>query len=88
MYVCSCCTAISVILTACVVLVAMCICVICKCLKFETLISSKIWASQAENSQAKSPAWETVQGYLSHVVNGKTQSALREEQGWTHSLQC
>jgi hypothetical protein len=62
--------------------------VIYKCLKLETLISNKIWESQAENSQAKPPGWEAVQASLSHVVNRKTQSALREEQGWTHLLQC
>jgi hypothetical protein len=82
------CTVLCVILTACVVLTAMCICVIYKCLKFDTLISSKTWASQAENSQTKPSAWEAVQASLSHVLNRKTQSALREEKGWTHSLQC
>jgi hypothetical protein len=51
----------SVILTPCLVSVAMCIYVIYKRLKSETLISSKIWASQAENSQAKPPTWEAVQ---------------------------
>ncbi len=56
----SCCAVICVILTACVVLTVMCICVIYKCLKLETLISSKIWASQGENSQAKPQAWEAV----------------------------
>jgi hypothetical protein len=72
----SCCAVICVILTACVVLTVMCICVIYKCLKLETLFSSKIWASQGENSQAKPQAWEAVR---SHMVKRKTQSALREE---------
>jgi hypothetical protein len=44
----------------CVVLAVMCICVI-EVFEFGTLISSKIWASQAENSQAKLLAWEAVQ---------------------------
>jgi hypothetical protein len=35
-----------------------------KFLKSETLISSKIWASQAENSQAKPLTWEAVQASL------------------------
>jgi hypothetical protein len=42
-----CYAAICVILTLCVVLSVMCICVIYKCLKFATLICSKINASQA-----------------------------------------
>ncbi len=45
-------------------------------------------SNQAENSQAKLPAWEAVQASPSNMVNRKTQSALREEQGWTHFLQC
>jgi hypothetical protein len=70
-----------VILAACVVLTGMCIFVIYNCLKSETLISSKIWACQTEHSQAKPLAWEAVQAPQSHVMNRKTQSALREEQG-------
>jgi hypothetical protein len=50
-----------VILTACVILTVICNDVIYKCLKSENLFSSKIWASQAENSQAKPLAWEAVQ---------------------------
>jgi hypothetical protein len=44
----------------CVILDVMCIYVIYKFLVFGTLISSKIWASQAGNSQAKLSAWEAV----------------------------
>jgi hypothetical protein len=43
----SCYAVLCVLLTACVVLTAVCIYVICKCLKSEALISSKNWASQA-----------------------------------------
>ncbi len=56
--------------------------------KVGTLINSKIWVGQAENSQAKPSAWETVLASLSHLMNRKTQSALRWEQGWTQPLQC
>jgi hypothetical protein len=87
-YMYSCCSVLCIILAACVGLTAMCIYVINKCLKSETLINSKIWASQAENSQAKPLAWEAVQASPSHMVNRKTLSALRKEQGWTHSLWC
>ncbi len=87
-YMYSCCAVLCIILAACVGLTAMCIYVIYKCLKSEILISSKIWASQAENSQAKPLAWEAFQASPSHVVNRKTLSALRKEQGWTHSLWC
>jgi hypothetical protein len=44
------------------------------------VISSKIWASQA--------AVGKLLIVLSHVVSEKTQSALRERQGWTHLLKC
>ncbi len=40
-------------------------------LKPETLISSKIWESQAKNSKAKPPAWEAVQASLSHAVSAQ-----------------
>ncbi len=86
MYMYSCCTVFCVILNY-VILTAMCIFVIYKWLKLETVISSKIWASQAENSQAKPPACDAIQASLSQVVNRKTQSALRGEQGWIHLLQ-
>jgi hypothetical protein len=46
----------------------MCISVIYKFLQLGTLISSKIWASQAKNSQTKPSAWEAVQSIPSHVV--------------------
>jgi hypothetical protein len=42
--------------------------------------SQKKWPSQAIDGKLLS--------ILSHVVSEKTQSALRREQGWTHSLQC
>jgi hypothetical protein len=57
-------------------------------LEVGTLISSKIRASQAKNSQAKPSAWEAIQSVPSHMVGRVIQSALREEQGWTHLLQC
>jgi hypothetical protein len=57
-------------------------------LEFGTLINSKIWARQAKKSQAKPSAWEAIQNISSLVVDRVIQSALREEQGWTHSLQC
>jgi hypothetical protein len=72
----------------CVVLAVTCISVISKFLSLGPLISSKIRASQAKNSQAKPSAWEAVQSILSHVVVEMIQSALREEQGWTHWLLC
>jgi hypothetical protein len=61
----------------CVVLAVMCICVIYKFLSL---------GSAARSGQA---AWEAVQKFLnSRVVNRKTQSAFREEQGLSHLLQC
>jgi hypothetical protein len=51
-------------------------------LKFATLISSKTWGSQAKNSQAVGVGSSLSISY--HVVGKKTQSAFREEQGWTH----
>jgi hypothetical protein len=82
------CAVLCIILAACVGLTTICICVIYKCTKPESFISSKIWASQAENSQSKPLALEADKESPSHVVNRKTQSALREELGWIHLLQC
>jgi hypothetical protein len=42
---------------------------------------------QASNSQTN-PIYGKLLGVLPHVVSEKTKSALRKEQGWTHSLSC
>jgi hypothetical protein len=70
-----------------VILAAMYIYVIYKLFEFGTLISSKIWTSQAKNSQAKASAWEVVERPISH---GEQKDLVCFERGarWTHSLQC
>jgi hypothetical protein len=72
----------------CVVLAVMCICVIYKFLSLGLWSAAGSGQAKLENSQAKPLAWEAVQA--SHVTwwVKKTRSALRKEQGWTHSLQC
>jgi hypothetical protein len=57
----------------------MCVHVIYKCLKFETLISSNSWASQTENSQAKTPVWGAVQA--SPKPNGEKEDSVCIERG-------
>jgi hypothetical protein len=52
-------------------------------------IYSKIWASQAEDSQIKPQAYEAYISVLSHVAEAKLNpSSLGQKPGWTHSQQC
>jgi hypothetical protein len=48
-------------------------------------ISSKIWASQARKQPSQAIDVKLL-NVLSHIVSEKTQSALRREYGWAHSL--
>ncbi len=55
----------------------------------ELKIGSSAGSVQAKPKIAKPSYWSgKLLGLLSRVVSEKMLSALREEQGWTHSLQC
>ncbi len=64
----------------------MCIYVIYKCLSGGR-ICSRIWASQTKKQPSQAIAGKLL-SVLSHMVSEKTQSALRKDRGWTHSLRC
>jgi hypothetical protein len=52
-------------------------------------IYSKIWASQAEDSQGRPQVWEALRSALSQVAEANgNQSALEQKPRWTHFLQC
>ncbi len=50
-------------------------------------ISSKSWTSQAQE-KASQAIGRKLLGILFHVMSERTQSALREEQGWNYTLWC
>jgi hypothetical protein len=64
----------------------MCICVICKCLRFGTLDLQQDLASQVEESLVKTPAREALRSVPSHVAEvNVNQSAFGQRPRWTHS---
>ncbi len=64
----------------------MCICVICKCLRFGTLDLQQDLTSQVEESQVKTPAREALRSVPSHVAEvNVNQTALGQRPRWTHS---
>jgi hypothetical protein len=67
----------------CIVLAVKCICVIYKCLSWDVDQQQDLGKPSLE--QQSQAIGRKLLGVLSHVVSKKTQSALREEQGLTHS---
>jgi hypothetical protein len=70
------------------VLAMMRIYVICNCFSREVDQQQDLGKPSSKIAKPSQAIGGKLLGVLSHVVSEKTLSALREEQGWTHSLQC